>query len=108
MAFIGTAGGCIVGYVLPALPRSKTEFWQRLPIVIRMHIPLSFLTRHVSGEQRGGAAEILTRTGVEHGERTQLRIRRLLGAHLVEMLDDACVFPGKKNKNRMHLISSLI
>jgi hypothetical protein len=30
-----------------------------------------------SGEQWGGAAEILTRTGVEHGKRRQLRIRRL-------------------------------
>ena len=30
-----------------------------------------------SGEQRGGAAEILTWTGAEHRERTQLRIRRL-------------------------------
>jgi hypothetical protein len=41
--------------------------------------PLGFLPRRVSGEQRGGAVEILSRAGVEHGERTQLRIRRLLG-----------------------------
>jgi hypothetical protein len=33
--------------------------------------PLGFLPRCVSGEQRGGAAEIMTRTGVEHGECTQ-------------------------------------
>jgi hypothetical protein len=33
--------------------------------------PLGFFLRGVSGEQRGGAAEILSRTGVEHGERTQ-------------------------------------
>jgi hypothetical protein len=33
--------------------------------------PLGFLPRRVSGEQRGGAAEILSRIGVEHGERTQ-------------------------------------
>jgi hypothetical protein len=32
---------------------------------------LGFLPRHVSGEQRGGAAEILPRTEVEHGECTQ-------------------------------------
>jgi hypothetical protein len=30
-----------------------------------------------SGEQRRGAAKFLTRTGVEHGECSQLRIRRL-------------------------------
>ena len=68
-----------------ALPRSETGFRQRLPVVLRMHIPLGFLPRRVSGEQRGGAAEILSRIGVELGERTQLRIRRLLGAHLVEL-----------------------
>ena len=33
--------------------------------------PLGFLPRRVSGEQRGGAAEILSRIGVELGERTQ-------------------------------------
>lgn len=33
--------------------------------------PLGFLPRRVSGEQRGGATEILSRTGVEHGKRTQ-------------------------------------
>jgi hypothetical protein len=33
--------------------------------------PLGILPRRVSGEQRGGAAEILPQTGVEHGERTQ-------------------------------------
>jgi hypothetical protein len=43
------------------------------------------LPRRVSGEQRGGAAEILSRTRAERGERTQLRVRGLLGAHLVEM-----------------------
>ena len=32
---------------------------------------LGFLLRRVSGEQRGGAAKILSRNGVEHGERTQ-------------------------------------
>ena len=81
----GTVGGCVVGYVLHALLRSKSGFRQRLPVVLRMRILSAFLPRRVSGEQRGGAAEIVTRTGVEHGERTQLRIRRLLGAHLVEM-----------------------
>src|SRR4051812_16916036 len=58
--------------------------------------PLGFLPRRVSGEQQGGAAEILTWTGAEHRECTQLRIRRLLGAHLVEMKVDAC--PVKKLK----------
>ena len=33
--------------------------------------PLGFWPRRVSGEQRGGAAEILSQGGVEHGERTQ-------------------------------------
>ena len=33
--------------------------------------PLGFLPRRVSGEQRGGAAEILSRIEVEQGERTQ-------------------------------------
>ena len=32
---------------------------------------LGFLPRRASREQRGGAAEILSRTGLEHGERTQ-------------------------------------
>lgn len=32
---------------------------------------LVFLSRRVSGEQRGGAAEILSRNVAEHGERTQ-------------------------------------
>ena len=36
-----------------------------------MHIPLGFLPRRVSGEQRGGAAKILSRVGVEQGGRTQ-------------------------------------
>ena len=31
----------------------------------------AFLSRRVSGENRGGAAEILSRVGVEHGERIQ-------------------------------------
>ena len=46
--------------ILAALPRCSPD----------AH-PLGFLPRRVSGEQRGGAAEILTRTGVEHGECTQ-------------------------------------
>ena len=33
--------------------------------------PLGFLPRRVSGEQRRGATEILSRIGVELGERTQ-------------------------------------
>ena len=33
--------------------------------------PLGFLPRRVSGEQRGGAAEILCCIGVEQGEHTQ-------------------------------------
>ena len=32
---------------------------------------LGILPRRVFGEQRGGAAEILSRNGVEHGQRTQ-------------------------------------
>ena len=47
--------------------------------------PLGFLPKRVLGEQRGGAAEILTRTGVERGEHTQLWIWQLLGGHLVDM-----------------------
>ena len=33
--------------------------------------PLGLLLRRVFGEQRGGAAEILSQNGVEHGQRTQ-------------------------------------
>ena len=35
---------------------------------------LGLLPRRVSGEQRGGAAEILSRVGVEHGRRPNLHI----------------------------------
>ena len=66
-----TVGGFVVGYVFVVLLRSKSGFWQRLSVVLRMHIPLGFLPRRVSGEQRGGAAEIPSRIGVEQGERTQ-------------------------------------
>ena len=39
--------------------------------------PLCLLQRRVSGEQRGGAAEILSRNGVEHGQRTQSKHSRV-------------------------------
>jgi hypothetical protein len=67
----GTVGGCVVGYILHALPRSESEFRQRLPLCSPDAHPLGFLLRLVSGEQWGGAAEILSQTEVEHGEYTQ-------------------------------------
>jgi hypothetical protein len=49
----------------------ETGFRRRLVVVLRMHILSAFGPRRVSGEQQGGAAEILSRGGVEHGERAQ-------------------------------------
>jgi hypothetical protein len=52
-------------------PELEIGFQRRLPVVLRMHILSAFGPRRVSGEQRGGAAKILSRGGVQHGERTQ-------------------------------------
>ena len=53
----------------------STPVWVRISVALPRCSPythpLGFLPRRVSGEQRGGAAEILSRIGVEHGERTQ-------------------------------------
>ena len=32
------AAGCVVEYVLPALPRSETEFRQHLPAALPIHV----------------------------------------------------------------------
>jgi hypothetical protein len=71
MAFIGTAGGSVVEYIFLVLLHSESGFRQHLLVVLRMHIPLGYLPRCVSGEQRGGAVEILSRIEVEQGECTQ-------------------------------------
>ena len=65
------AAGCVVEYVLPALPRSETEFRQHLPAALPIHVSPKSREGCASREQRGGAAEILSRIGVEQGERTQ-------------------------------------
>jgi hypothetical protein len=52
------------GFSFHGLLRSGTEFRLHLPVVLRYTI--SF-TGRVLGEQWGGAAEILSRLGVEHG-----------------------------------------
>jgi hypothetical protein len=62
---------CRLGMFSMLCPQLEIEFRRRLPVVLRMHILSAFGARRVSGEQRGGAAEILSRGGVEHGERTQ-------------------------------------
>ena len=61
--------------------RSRVRFpcsplvWVRISVALPRCSPyahrLGFLPRRVSGEQRGGAAEILSWIRVEHGERTQ-------------------------------------
>jgi hypothetical protein len=67
----GTVGGGVVGYILHALLRFESKFRQRLLLCSPGAHPLGFLLRRVSGEERGGATEILSRTEVEHGECTQ-------------------------------------
>jgi len=59
-----TARECVdkVRFHVPLL--SESEFRHHLPVVLRIH---TLRKGRVSGEQRGGAAEILTRTGAEHG-----------------------------------------
>ena len=32
------AAGSVVGYVLHALPRSESEFWQHLPAALPIHV----------------------------------------------------------------------
>ena len=66
-------------------PDPRQDFGSASPLFSGCTSLSAFLPRRVSGEQRGGAAEILSRIGVEQGERIQLRIRRLLGGHLVEL-----------------------
>ena len=51
---------------------SYAEFRQCLPCCSSSTHPLCLLPREcASGEQQGGAAEILSRNGVEHEQRTQ-------------------------------------
>ena len=51
-------------------PVPRQNFGGASPLFSGAH-SLGYLPRRVSGEQRGGDAEILSRNGVEHGERTQ-------------------------------------
>ena len=71
------AAGSVVGYVLHALPRSKSEFRQHLPAALPIHVSAKSREDVHPENKGGGAAETLNRTGVGHGECTQLRIRRL-------------------------------
>ena len=59
-----TARGCVDEVSVRVLLLFETEFWQHLPVVLRIH---NLLSGRVFGEQRGGAAEILSRRGVERG-----------------------------------------
>ena len=61
------AAGSVVGYVLPALPRPETEFRQHLPAALPIHVSAKSQEGCASGEQRRGAAEILSQIGVEQG-----------------------------------------
>ena len=59
-----TAQGCVDEVSIRVLLLSETGFRQHLPVVLRIH---NLLSGRVFGEQRGGAAEILSRRGVERG-----------------------------------------
>jgi len=61
---------CRLGMFSMLYPVSRQDFGGASPLFSGAH-SLRYLPRRVSGEQRGGAAEILSRNGVEHGERTQ-------------------------------------
>ena len=60
---IWTAQGCVDMVSFHGQLRSVPEFRHHLPVVLRGF-----------GEQRGGAAEILSRLGVDHGNQPYLRI----------------------------------
>ena len=59
-----TARGSVAEVSIHVLLLSGTEFRQHLPAVLQIHVMKGDC---VSGEQRGGAAEILSRRGVERG-----------------------------------------
>ena len=54
--------GSVAEVSIHVLLLSETEFWQHLPAVLQIHVLKGDC---VSGEQRGGVAEILSRRGVE-------------------------------------------
>jgi hypothetical protein len=66
-----TARGCVGVVSFHCLLRSGTEFRHHLPVVLRIH---TLLGGRVSGEQRGGAAEIPSRIGADRGNEPQLRV----------------------------------
>ena len=59
-----TARGCVDGVRFYGRLRSESEFRHHLPVVLGYTISLS---GRVSREQRGGAAKILSRIGLDHG-----------------------------------------
>ena len=86
--FLDSLIGCVDGVSSHGLRRFETESRHHLLVVLRIHNLL--FSGRVFGEQRGGAAEILPRIGVEHENQPQLRI--LSGGiriylNLLELLD---------------------
>ena len=67
---------CRLGTFSMFYPVPRQDFGGASPLFSGAH-SLGYLLRRVSEEQRGGAAEILSRNGVEHGERTQSRHPRV-------------------------------
>ena len=66
---------CVDRVVFHVLLLPETEFRQHLPVVLRMHTLSASQARDAySEEQWGGAAEISSRVGVEHGTRLDLHV----------------------------------
>ena len=61
---------CRLGTFSMLYPVPTQDFGGASPLFFGAH-SLGYFPRRVSGEQQGGAAEILSRNGVEHGKRTQ-------------------------------------
>ena len=66
-----TARGCVDGVSFHGVLPFETEYRHHFPVVLRIH---NLPSGRVFGEQRRNAAEILSRIGVEHGNRLKLRI----------------------------------
>ena len=73
--------------VFHVLPRPETEFRQHLPAVLQnTRLELVKLRGCASEEQQGGAAEIPSQEGVEHGTRLDLHVHRLSNMDNPEVL----------------------
>ena len=68
-----TARGCVDGDSFHDLLPFEIEYRHHFPVVLRIH-NLPSLSGRVFGEQQGNAAEIISRIGVEHGNRLQIHI----------------------------------